>query len=69
MGNNLILMWVNIVVFLVFIFVICLEGRNISISYFRDKVFILMNYSFNLIIVLFFKEILSLILFLIKINF
>lgn len=69
MGNNLILMWVNIVVFLVFIFVICLEGRNISIRYFRDKVFILMNYSFNLIIVLFFKEILSLILFLIKINF
>lgn len=54
MGNNLILMWVNIVVFSAFIFVICLEGKNISIRYFRDEVFILMNYSFNLIIVWFF---------------
>lgn len=69
MGNNLILMWVNIVVFLVFIFVICSERKNISFRYFFYEVFILMNYSFNLIIVLFFKEILSLILFLIKINF
>lgn len=69
MGNNLTPMWVNTVAPPASTFVICSEGRNISIRYSRDKASILMNYSLNLIIALPLKETLSLTLFLIKINF
>lgn len=69
MGNNLTPMWVNTVAPPASTFVICSEGRNISIRYSRDKASILMNYSLNLIIALPLKETLSLALFLIKINF
>lgn len=69
MGNNLTPMWVNTVAPPASTFVICSEGKNISIRYSRDEVSILMNYCLNSIIALPLKETLSLTLFLIKINF
>lgn len=71
MGNNLTPMWVNTVAPPASTFVICSEGRNISIRYSRDKASILMNYSLNLLVIIALplKETLSLTLFLIKINF
>lgn len=43
MGNNLTPMWVNTVAPPASTFVICSEGRNISIRYSRDKASILIN--------------------------